>query len=76
MIDSSIAMTGEITLNGDILGVGGIKEKIIGAYNNDIKTIFIPFDNSNDLSNIPESIKNKLEIILVKNYKEIYDKLF
>ena len=75
-IDTSIAMTGEITLNGDVLAVGGIKEKIIGAYNNNIKTIFIPFNNTKDLNNIPNNIKNNINIVPVKNYEEIYDILF
>ena len=76
IISESIAMTGEITLNGDILAVGGIKEKIIGAYNNNIKTVYIPYNNKNDLSSIPNNIKENLEIKLVKNYKEIYMELF
>ena len=69
-------MTGEITLNGDILAVGGIKEKIIGAYNNDIKTIFIPYNNKLDLHTIPDNILENIDIKLVKNYQEIYDILF
>ena len=76
VISEDIAMTGEITLNGDILAVGGIKEKIIGAYNNNIKTIFIPYNNMLDLNTIPDNIKNKIDIKLVKNYQEIYDILF
>lgn len=76
IVPSDIAMTGEITLNGDILAVGGIKEKIIGAYNNDIKTVYIPFNNKIDLNDIPENIKEKVNIKLVKNYQEIYDEIF
>ncbi len=76
VIDDNIAMTGEITLNGDILAVGGIKEKIIGAYNNNIKKVFIPYNNKSDLNNIPKDIKNSIEITLVKNYEEIYKLLF
>jgi len=76
VISDDIAMTGEITLNGDILSVGGIKEKIIGAYNNDIKTIYIPYGNKLDLDNIPQNIKDNINIVLVKNYQEIYDELF
>ncbi|MBQ3020987.1 MAG: endopeptidase La [Bacilli bacterium] len=76
IINENIAMTGEITLNGDILAVGGIKEKIIGAYNNNIKTIYIPYNNNSDLESIPDNIKEKLEIKLVKNYGEIYIDLF
>jgi len=76
VINENIAMTGEITLNGDILAVGGIKEKIIGAYNNNIKVVYIPLNNKSDLSNIPENVKNNIEIKLVSNYKEIYNDLF
>ena len=76
LIDSSIAMTGEITLNGDIVAVGGIKEKVIGAYNNSIKTIYIPKGNKLDLNDIPLNIKEKLDIRLVDNYSEIYNDLF
>ena len=76
IIDNSIAMTGEMTLNGDILAVGGIKEKVIGAYNNNIKTIYLPKSNILDLNDIPNNIKENINIRLVQNYKEIYNELF
>ena len=75
-ISNDIAFTGEISLNGEILKVGGIKEKIIGAYNNDIKTIYIPYTNELDLEEIPDNIKDKINIILVKNYEEIFNEIF
>ena len=75
-INKNIAMTGEISLRGDILKVGGLKEKIIGAYNEDIKKIFIPYENANDLEELPEEIKDSIKIIKVKNYKEIFNALF
>ena len=75
-ISNSVAMTGEISLNGCILKVGGLKDKIIGAYNNNIKTVYIPYDNKNELIEIPEKIKNKIKIIPVKNYIEIFNDLF
>lgn len=75
-INNSIAFTGEISLNGDILKVGGIKEKIIGAYNNNIAKVYIPYDNEYDLEEIPEEIKQKIAIVLIKNYNEIYEELF
>ena len=75
-ISNTVAMTGEITLNGDILAVGGIKEKIIGAYNNDIKIVYIPYNNKIDLEDIPDNIKSSIDIKLVKNYQEIYNDLF
>jgi len=75
-ISNSIAFTGEISLNGDILKVGGIKEKIIGAYNNNITIIYIPYENEYDLEELPEYIKTKVTIKLIKNYQEIYEELF
>ena len=71
-IDNSIAMTGEITLRGNILKVGGIKEKIIGAYINNIKTIFIPYSNKDDLDDLSTEIKSRINIILVKTYDEVF----
>ena len=68
-------MTGEITLRGNVLKVGGIKEKIMGAYINNIKIVFIPFSNMNDLNKIPNDIKDKMTFVPVKNYKEIYNYL-
>ena len=69
-------MTGEISLKGDVLKIGGLKEKIIGAYNEGIKKIFIPYLNSCDLEEIPIIVKDNIEIILVKNYKEIFNAIF
>ncbi len=75
-ISSNLAFTGEISLNGDILKVGGIKEKIIGAYNNNIKKVYIPALNELDLEEIPTPIRDEMDIILVKNYNEIFEELF
>ncbi len=75
-ISETLAFTGEITLNGDILAVGGIKEKVISAYNEGIEKIYIPASNKKDLKLIDNDILNKLEIKLVKNYQEIYNELF
>ena len=74
-INNKIAFTGEITLRGNILSIGGLKEKAIGAYINDINTVFIPYSNINDLDNIPKEIKDKITFIPVKNYNEIYNYL-
>lgn len=71
-ISNKIAMTGEITLRGNILGIGGLKEKIIGAYINDINTVFIPYSNISEIDELPIEIKNKIKIIPVKRYEEIY----
>lgn len=71
-INKSIAFTGEITLRGNILKVGGIKEKVIGAYINNIDTVFIPFANINEIDDIPQEIKDRINFIPVKNYIEVY----
>lgn len=74
-VDGTIAMTGEITLRGNILPVGGIKEKSIGALMNNIKTMFIPYDNLDELDEIPSDIKDRIEYIPVKRYMDIYKEL-
>ena len=74
-IPSDIAFTGEITLRGNVLAIGGLKEKSIGAHRNKVKTIFIPSENIIDLNKIPDYIKKEITYIPVKNYKEIYKKL-
>lgn len=75
-VDNTIGMTGEITLNGNVLAIGGLKEKTISAFNSGIKTIFLPIGNKQDESEIPSEIKQKLNIIYVTNYIEIFDYLF
>ena len=75
-VDNSICFTGEITLHGDIIKVGGIKEKVIGAYNNNFKTIYIPLENKNDLVKIPDNIKEKVNIKLISSYDEVFKDLF
>ena len=72
-IDSKLAMTGEITLRGKILPIGGLKEKSIGANRNGIKKILIPYDNIADLDEIPVEIKNNIKYIPVKNYDEVFE---
>lgn len=76
IVPLTVGMTGEISLRGDVLKIGGLKEKIIGAYNNGIKKIFIPNENSADIETIPKEILEEIEIVLVKNYKEIFSCLF
>lgn len=74
-IPTTCAMTGEITLRGNVLKIGGLKEKAIGAHRNGIKEIFIPEDNMVDISDIPEPIQKEITFIPVSNYKEIYTTL-
>ena len=75
-VDKDIAMTGEITLRGHVLGVGGLKEKIIGSHRAGIKKIFIPIENEKDLDEIPDEIKKEIRFISVRNYEEIFCSLF
>ena len=75
-IDNTISMTGEITLRGKVLPIGGLKEKLIAASINGIKKVFIPEENLSDLEEIPENVKQNLHIILVNNYLDIYKELF
>lgn len=75
-VSSDIAFTGEITLKGNILKVGGLKEKLIAAYNSGIKKVYIPEANSIDLKDIPKQIIENIEIKLVNNYDVIYKDLF
>jgi ATP-dependent Lon protease len=75
-ISNEIAMTGEITLMGSILEIGGLKEKTIGAYNSNVKKIFIPKANEKDLEELPKEITENIKIYLVDNYKDIYKELF
>lgn len=75
-VNSDVAMTGEITLRGRVLPIGGLKEKIIGAHRANIKKVFIPKENERDLDEIPENIKSDIKFIVVKNYLDIYKELF
>ncbi len=75
-VNNNIALTGEMSLSGDILPIGGLKEKIIGAYNSGISIVFIPKKNHNDLDNIPEEVKKKISIIEVNNFIEVYNNIF
>ena len=76
VIPRNVAMSGEMTLSGNILKIGGLKEKLIGAYNGKIKKVYIPKANESDLDEVPEIIKEKLNIVLVSDYIEIYNDLF
>lgn len=64
-------MTGEITLMGKVLPVGGIKEKLLSAYRSGIKEVIIPKDNEKDLEKIPEEILKKITVYKVNNIKEV-----
>jgi ATP-dependent Lon protease len=71
-----VAMTGEITVRGRIIPVGGIKEKLLAAYSAGIREVIIPKENENDLSKIPEEIKNHLIIRSVSHMDEVFPIVF
>ncbi len=70
-VNKNVAMTGEVTLRGNILQIGGLKEKLLAAHRAGIKKVLIPFDNQKDLIEIPEIIKKSIQIIPVKTIDEV-----
>lgn len=66
-----IAMTGEITLRGRVLPIGGLKEKLLAALRGGLKKVLIPEDNAKDLAEIPDAVKNGLEIVPVARMEEV-----
>jgi len=64
-------MTGEITLRGKILPVGGIKEKVLAAHRAGVKKIVLPADNEKDLEEVPQHVRNELSFVFVKNIDEV-----
>jgi ATP-dependent Lon protease len=65
-VRSDVAMTGEITLRGEVLPIGGLKEKLLAAHRGGIKTVLIPMDNVKDLEDIPDNVKSEVDIHPVK----------
>ena len=70
-VRSDLAMTGEITLRGRVLPIGGLKEKILAAHRGNIKTVIIPKDNEKDLAEVPQNVQNALEIVFVEHIDEV-----
>ncbi len=69
-VDKNVAMTGEITLRGIVLPIGGLKEKLLAAHRAGIKTVLIPTENKKDLVEVPKTILDTMKIITVKNVDE------
>jgi ATP-dependent Lon protease len=65
-VRADVAMTGEITLRGEVLAIGGLKEKLLAAHRGGIKTVLIPEENVKDLAEIPDNVKNQLEVVPVR----------
>ncbi len=72
-VRSDVAMTGEITLRGEVLPIGGLKEKLLAAHRGGIKTVIIPKDNERDLEEIPQNIKKSLDIYAVRWVEEVLE---
>ncbi len=72
-VRSDTAMTGEITLNGDVLPIGGLKEKVLAAAQMGIKQVLLPEQNKKDLEDIPQSVRDGLTLICVKNMDQVLD---
>ena len=72
-VKANVAMTGEITLRGEVLPIGGLKEKLLAAQRGGIDTVLIPIENEKDLSEIPDEIKSGLEIIPVQWIDQVLD---
>ncbi len=72
-VRSDVAMTGEITLRGEVLPIGGLKEKLLAAHRGGIKTVLIPEDNTKDLADIPKNIQSQLTIVPVRWIDQVID---
>jgi ATP-dependent Lon protease len=70
-VRKDLAMTGEITLRGRVLAIGGLKEKLLAALRSGVKTVLIPLENEKDLAEVPENVKKGLEIIPVSTVDEV-----
>ena len=74
-VRKDIAMTGEITLRGKVLPVGGIKEKVLAAHRAGIRKVLLPADNKADIDDIPEKVRNEIEFVLISNAREALDQV-
>ena len=70
-VNKDVAMTGEITLRGLVLPIGGVKEKLLAAHRAGIKKVLIPIENKKDLVEVPKTILDSMKIITVKNIEEV-----
>ena len=73
-VKKDVAMTGEITLRGRVLPIGGLKEKLLAALRGGIKQVLIPQDNAKDLPDIPDNVKESLDIVTVSSLDEVLEK--
>lgn len=76
IVPSTISMTGEITLRGKVLIIGGIKEKVISAFRGGVNEIFIPKSDERYLDDVPQEVRDKIKFHLVEHYDEIFNSIF
>lgn len=69
-VRKDVAMTGEVTLRGNVLPVGGIKEKVLAAHRARVRTVLLPFENERDIDEIPENVREQMNFVLIKNVDE------
>src|SRR5690606_28180314 len=72
-VHKDVAMTGEITLRGRVLQIGGLKEKLLAAHRGGVKTVIIPVDNEKDLADIPDNVKKGIKIIPVSSVEKVLE---
>ena len=72
-VRDDVAMTGEITLRGQVLPVGGIKEKILAAHRAGLKTIILPNRNEKDLDDLPQEVRDSLKFVLVEKVEQVFE---
>jgi len=70
-VRSNIAMTGEVTLRGNVLPIGGLREKSLAAHRSGIRRIIIPKNNVRDLDDVPETVRNEIEFVPVENVSQV-----
>ena len=75
-VKGNVAMTGELTLTGQVLPIGGVKEKIIAARRAGIKTIILPIDNQRDFDDLPEYLQEGVDVHFAATYKDVADVCF
>ena len=72
-VPNTVAMTGEMTLTGKVLPIGGLKEKTMAAYKNGLKTVIIPKENESDLEEVEDVVKKSIKFVKVSNISEVLD---
>ena len=72
-VRKDVAMTGEITLRGNVLPVGGVKEKLLAARRAKLKTVILPEPNRRDLDDLPQEVRDDLKFVFVEHVKEVFD---